>query len=226
MERRQTRRKAHRVPVRFWLRGEASAPRRGFTTDLSPGGMHLATSSVCPSQTRLRVEVGKEGSGFVVEGVVAHSRRIAPELRKLGLSGMGVRFLGVEELVSELLGAAAWEDESGEGPGAEEGFYRLRFDSPEQFLRAVRNDVAHGGLFVPTREPAALERTVTIEVVPPVEGLRPVRLSARVVQRIEPAAEGERPNLLAGMGVQLDDPGAARKSLASAVAALAGRPAD
>jgi len=220
MERRQARRKAHRVPVRFWPRGETGQPRRGFTTDLSTGGMHVATGSVCPSTTRLRIEVGAEGVGFVVEGVVAHSRRVAPELRKLGLSGMGVRFLSVDELVSEMLGAAPGEDDAGEGPGADEGFYRLRFDSPEQFLRAVRNDVAHGGLFVPTREPARLESAVTIEVVPPVEGLRPVRLGARVVQRIEPAAGRESPNLLAGMGVQLDDPAAARRALASAVAAL------
>lgn len=220
MERRRSRRKAHRVPVCFWPRGEVGSPRRGFTTDVSTGGMHIATSSVCPSKTRLRIEVGREEEAFVVEGVVAYSHRIAPELRKLGLSGMGVRFLTVEELVTELVGTSLEDGADDEGPGADEAFYRLRFDSPEHFLRAVDNDVAHGGLFVPTRDPAPLESSVTIEVVPPLEGLRPVRFGARVVHRIEPTAAGKGLNLLAGMGVQLDDPAAARKALAPVVEAL------
>jgi len=224
MERRQSPRKARRVPVRFWPRGENGPPRLGFTSDLSTGGMHIVSSAVCPSRTRIRIEVGDPEKGFAIEGVVAHSRRVAPELRKIGLSGMGVRFLTVDELVGELLGGAiAVEDEAegGEVPRGEA--FRLGFQSADQFLAAVQNDLSHGGLFVPTRHPAPLERVVTIEVVPPVPGQPPVRLTARVVHRIEPATGGEGSNLLSGMGVQLDDPAAARKALAPAVDAVARR---
>lgn len=222
-ERRQSPRKTRRVPVRFWARGDDGPPRRGYTTDLSTGGMRVATAMPFPSRTRLRIEVGDEAKGFMVEGVVAHSHRVAPELRKVGLSGMGVRFLSVGELVSELLGGVASAEEA-EGRGPSTGLFKLRFDSPEQFLHAVENDLSHGGLFVPTRYPAPLERLVTIEVEPPAAGLRPVRLAARVVHRTEPAAEGEERNLLAGMGVQLEDPASARQALAPAVEALEGRP--
>lgn len=218
MERRESPRKAHRVPVRFWSRGEEGSPRRGYTTNVSTGGMHVATGSPYASRTRLRLEVGDENEGFVVEGVVAHSHRVAPELRKVGISGMGVRFLRVHELVTELLGGAVVEEEGEAAPRG--AVFRLRFDSPEHFLRAVQNDLSHGGLFVPTPYPAPLERSVAVEVEPPVAGMEPVRLTARVVHRIEPAAEGERRNLLAGMGVQVDDPDAARKALAPAVRAL------
>jgi hypothetical protein len=208
------------VPVRFWPRGEPGPPRRGFTTDLSAGGMHVISSAVCASRTRLRIEVGREAAGFVIEGIVAHSHRVAPELRKLGLSGMGVRFLAIEELVAELLGGVVSE-EGRSGEAAAGGVFQLAFATAEQFLHAVENDVSHGGLFVPTRNPAPLERRVTVEVVPPVPGVRPVRLAARVVHRIEPTAEGEGRNLLAGMGVQLEDPAGARAALAPLVDVLA-----
>ena len=42
-------------------------------------------------------------NGFVVEGVVAHARKIRGELAQLAQSGMGVRFLAVEELMQEVL---------------------------------------------------------------------------------------------------------------------------
>lgn len=222
MDRRQSPRKSQRIQVRIWARGHAGPPRRGFTTDLSSGGMHVLIATPYPSRTRLRIEVGGEARGFVVEGVVAHSHRVAPELRKVGLSGMGVRFLSVGELVTELQGGIVAADDGATGPQA--NLFRLRFESPEHFLHAVRNDLSHGGFFVPTPYPAPLERTIVIEVEPPAPGLKPVRLPARVVHRIEPAPEGERPNLLAGMGVQLEDPVAAKKALAPAVEALEGRP--
>jgi Tfp pilus assembly protein PilZ len=39
----------------------------------------------------------------MVEGVVAHSARVAPALQKIRDSGMGVRFLSINELVGELV---------------------------------------------------------------------------------------------------------------------------
>lgn len=226
MDRRRDERNFKRIPVRFWERGGRSEPRRGYATNISVGGMYIATGSPCTSRTRVRIEIGEPPDDFTVEGVVAHSKRLAPELRMLGLAGMGVRFLPVEELVTELLGGAAAG--IGESPGrdqldAEEGLYRLRFESPEQFLKVGRTDVVHGGLFVPTRYPAALDQPITVEVELPVAGFHPVRLPARVVQRVEPAAEGDNPNLLAGMGVQLDDPEAARRAFRPALEALEGR---
>lgn len=229
MDRRRNERSVKRIPVRFRERGAKGAggePRRGYATNISAGGMYIATGSPSISRTRLRIEIGEPPEDFVVEGVVAHSKRLAPELRMLGLAGMGIRFLPVQELVTELMGGgAAGLDgaDPAEEAAEEEGVYRLRFDSPEQFLKVARNDVVHGGLFVPTHRPAPLDHPVTVEVELPVPGLRPVRLAARVVQRIDPSTGGARPNLLAGMGVQLENPEAARKAFLPALEALEGR---
>jgi hypothetical protein len=65
--------------------------------------MFIATNSPLPSGTRLRIEVLDLTRSFMLEGVVAHARKIRGELARVSQSGMGVRFLTVEELVRELL---------------------------------------------------------------------------------------------------------------------------
>jgi Tfp pilus assembly protein PilZ len=222
-DRRQSERSVRRVPVRFWLREEGAHPRKGYTTNLSDGGMFVATTSPYRSGKRLRLEVGEEAVAFAVEGRVAHSRLLALELHKLGISGMGVEFLTVGELVAELLGQALKgkeETAAFEEAALGDGLYRLRFTDVKELLRVYRKDVVHGGLFVPTRKPAALSARITLEVELPGPASEPLRLTAQVVQRIDPEGAASRPNLLAGMGVHFDDPAAARKAFERAVQAL------
>jgi hypothetical protein len=64
--------------------------------------MFIATNSPVAGGSRIRVEVVDRNRGFMVEGVVAHARKIGGDLARASLSGMGVRFLTVEELVREL----------------------------------------------------------------------------------------------------------------------------
>lgn len=229
MDRRREERRPRRFPVRFWDREDGDEPRRGYVTNISTGGAYVATGTPLTSRTRVRLEIGEAPDDFTIEGVVAHSKRLAPELRMIGLSGMGVRFFSVRELVGRLLGGGADGAGAATRPGdldaeeAGDGVYRLRFESPDHFLRIARTDFVHGGLFVPTRHPAALDRRITVEVELPVPGLRPVRLPARVVQRIKPTTEGGEPARLAGMGVQLEDLEGARKAFLPALEALEGR---
>ncbi len=229
MNRRESERIVRRVPVRFSVRGSSAEAVRGYTTNISAGGMFISTGRPSQSGTRLRVEVGEEGRDFSVEGLVAHSRRTSPELRLLGLTGMGVRFLTVAELVSELLGG---DQEDGDGARAPalleesalgEGRFRLRFRSRDQFLRVYRQDVVHGGLFVPTRQPAEMSAVITLEVIVPLKGYPPLELKARVVHRIPADGSGPTANLLSGMGVQLEDPVAALATFEPVVARLGGR---
>jgi len=226
-DRRRSERTVRRVPVRFWPREEGAHPRKGYTTNLSDGGMFVATTSPYRSGKRLRLEVGEEAVAFSVEGRVAHSRLLAPELHKLGISGMGVEFLSVGELVAELLGRES-KGEGGKAAAFEEtaqgdGLYRLRFRQASELLRVFRKDVVHGGLFVPTRKPAALAARIQLEVELP-EGARgPLRLTAQVVQRIDPEGAGSRPNLLAGMGVSFEDPTEAKRAFERAIQALGAR---
>jgi len=104
MSRRRATRRARRVQVHFWRQGESTA-YVGYTTNISMTGMFIASNSPMPSGTRIRVEVIDRDRGFMVEGVVAHARKVRAELASISQSGMGVRFLSVEELVRELMPA-------------------------------------------------------------------------------------------------------------------------
>jgi PilZ domain len=110
MSRRRATRRARRVQVHFWRQGEPTA-YVGYTTNISMTGMFLATNSPMPSGTRIRVEVIDRDRGFMVEGVVAHARKVRSELAAITRSWMGVRFLSVEELVRELIPAAFGQTE-------------------------------------------------------------------------------------------------------------------
>jgi hypothetical protein len=68
--------------------------------------MFIATNSPMAGGSRIRVEVVDRDRGFMVEGVVAHARKISSDMTRISTSGMGVRFLTVEELVKELLPSA------------------------------------------------------------------------------------------------------------------------
>src|SRR5215210_1724193 len=105
MSRRRAVRRPRRVQVNFWKQGEPT-PYIGYTTNISMTGMFIATNNPLPSGLRIRIEVMDRERGFMVEGVVAHARRIRGELARVTQSGMGVRFLSVEELVRELIPAA------------------------------------------------------------------------------------------------------------------------
>src|SRR4051812_43949516 len=102
--RRRAIRRPRRVQVHFWKQGDPTA-YIGYTTNISLTGMFVATNSPVSSGSRIRVEVVDRDRGFMVEGVVAHARKSPLELARLNQSGMGIRFLSVEELVRELMPA-------------------------------------------------------------------------------------------------------------------------
>lgn len=108
--RRRAVRRPRRVQVHFWRQGDPAA-YIGYTTNISLTGMFIATNSPVTSGSRIRIEVIDRDRGFMVEGVVAHARKSPVELARLNQSGMGVRFLSVEELVRELMPAGLAETE-------------------------------------------------------------------------------------------------------------------
>ena len=106
MSRRRAVRRPRRVQVHFWRRGDPTT-YVGYTTNISMTGMFIATNSPMAGGSRIRIEViADRDRGFMVEGVVAHARKVRGELMRVTQSGMGVRFLTVEELVRELFPAA------------------------------------------------------------------------------------------------------------------------
>lgn len=234
MSRRRAVRRPRRVQVNFWKQGEP-AHFVGYTTNISMTGMFIATNSPMPSGARIRVEVVDRNRSFMVEGTVAHARKIRGELARISLSGMGVRFLSVEELVRELIPVAYGQTEEipqnpdrgsssaaadlpaePEAPGEHAaappplppagGSFSVSFSSPDEFMEVYRRDILQGGLFVSTRFPARLQEMVSVELLPPFPAAEPLLVRARVVQRFEPASDpAASPNLLAGMGLELLD---------------------
>src|SRR4029079_9143877 len=94
-------RRPRRLQVTYWRRGDSQG-LPGHTENISMSGMFLGTNSPSPQGARLRIEVHDREHGFVVEGVVVHARKVHGELGRIKPSGMGVRFLSVEELIREL----------------------------------------------------------------------------------------------------------------------------
>jgi hypothetical protein len=219
MNRRHNDRVSRRLEVQFWQAGQKT--RRGYSTNISASGMHIATADPLPPQSRLRIEVMHGDRGFLIEGVVAHRRAVHPELFKVLPPGMGVRFLRPEELIRELFptearksgsaasGAAAGEaiitplDLPEPSPQDETRTFSVRFASPKDFLGTYERDIVNGGLFVSTSRPGKLREVVRVELHAPAPGVAPLLLPARVVQRFHP--EPGSGAILVGMGVELLD---------------------
>lgn len=92
-----------RLQVRFWREGDEKS-HSGYTTNVSMTGMFVATNTPVDPHERVRVEIlDEEGSRFL-HGEVVHAARISPVLAKLRQAGMGIRLLGVDELIGELVG--------------------------------------------------------------------------------------------------------------------------
>ena len=200
MERREQERRSRRAQINFWQRGSEKR-YRGYSTNISAGGMYVDTNHLAPKGTRIRLEVCSDDCGFMVEAVVA---RVNKSMQALRPSGMGVRFLTIEELLSELLPEMGSVPEE---PDAElpKGTYRLRFANRQQFFEVYERDLVTGGLFIPSDDPAPLNETVTVQLSVAEPGVDPLELHARVVHRLDPSMpDGTGSgNLMAGMGVEL-----------------------
>lgn len=105
-ERRIHPRYPRRLEVRFWRQGEAQ-PHSGFTMNISRTGIFLGTGFLLAPGERVRVEIVDPEKGFMAEGRVVRVHRVAQALRHVDQAGVGIRFLLPEELVEELLPAAA-----------------------------------------------------------------------------------------------------------------------
>jgi hypothetical protein len=212
MNRRRSERVSRRVEVQFWQVGQKV--HRGYSTNISATGMHIATATPLPPQARLRIEVIHGDRGFLIEGVVAHRRAVHPELMKVTQPGMGVRFLGAEELIRELFPREAAAGGSAGRPSPSNDLdpipeveeirtFSVRFASPKDFLGVYERDIVNGGLFVATSRPGRMREVVRVEIHPPDPGLAPILLPARVVQRFQPQPGSGA--ILVGMGVELLD---------------------
>jgi len=97
------RRYKKRLQVRFWREGDDN-PHSGYTTNISMTGMFVATNTPMTPNERVRIEIIDENGNRFVHGEVVHAARVSPLLAELRKAGMGIRLLGVDELIGGLLG--------------------------------------------------------------------------------------------------------------------------
>ena len=103
MERRRNRRWPRQLEVRVWKRGDEAHPLRATSVNISRTGIFVRTQQVLPSGTRLRLEVFNGPRSFLAEGIVMRALKTPAQLQSVMPSGMGIRFIHVEELLGELL---------------------------------------------------------------------------------------------------------------------------
>jgi Tfp pilus assembly protein PilZ len=199
-ERRTARRFARRAQVRFWVHGD-DEPRTAFINDISTTGVFVTTAYPVPRGTEIRIEIIDGASSYTVEAVVARRVWVAPDLRRLGPSGMGARFLSPDELVQRLR-----ERDTGRVEGAKQrnNHYLIALDDDRALLQTYAADLEMGGLFIPTESPPPLNREIQVDFRFP-GGDEVATFPARVVQRVPPDQGGA---LRAGMAVVFDDPAA------------------
>lgn len=102
MERRQTKRKARRVQVKFWDAADEAA-RSGYTINVSRTGLFVGTNRPLPPGRKVKLLVSIDGREIALEGTVVHAARVSPLLQRLRPSGMGVRFTQEHPELKELL---------------------------------------------------------------------------------------------------------------------------
>jgi Tfp pilus assembly protein PilZ len=186
--------------VRFWVHGH-DQPRQAYIHDISTTGVFVATPYPLPRGTEIRLEIDDADASYIVEAVVARRVWVAPDLRALGPTGMGARFLAPQELVQRFR-------ERGEGRVAgslkSDEHFLIALEDDRSLLQTYAHDLERGGLFIPTEVPPALNRDVVLDFQFP-DGHEPLSVKARVVQRVPAGQSGQA--LQAGMAVALEDPG-------------------
>lgn len=221
MERRSKRRFARRLQVSYWPEGDQHA-RQSYTTNISTTGAFIATNAPLAPGSRLRVEFQGENS-FFVEAVVSHAARVSTALQSIRSSGMGIRFLTISELISGLLptsrdhDAAAIEDtdhrttaDGGESTPRSAGgserrhTYTVGFRNVAYLLEAIDNEIAFGGVFVPTNSPAGVHEDVRIALALPAPIKRTVHAEATVVT-VSDTGSANSESTVNGMGVAFKD---------------------
>lgn len=228
MSRRRAVRRARRVQVHFWKRGEPT-PYAGYTTNISMTGMFIATNSPMPRGSRIRIEVMDQDRGFMMEGVVAHARKMRGDMARLNQSGMGVRFLSVEELVRELIPVAYGQSEeipkspqtpapqpaatprAAAPPPTPEVFRPLAPSSPPEAPEAPRPPIGMGGgtfaiRFEGPEEFLEVFRRDIQQGGLFVSTLYPARLQESVLVELHPPLPGGEPVLLRARVVQRFEP--------------------
>jgi Tfp pilus assembly protein PilZ len=217
MDKRQVPRYKRRIQLRFWS-ADDKKPRQGFTQNISVMGMFVSTNAPFKPRDRVYLEIPSGQDKLVFQAKVRYSARVDPALQKVKLSGMGVRLLRVDEVMSELLKLKAEgvevttepdrtadvvADEPSELAGT---VFPVTYETPHDLVRSYRRDIKYGGLFIASTEPEDQNEHIVVEFRFGWDSGQVVRVEALVVKRFAAAEGSLTGESVAGMGVAFSDP--------------------
>lgn len=143
--RRLDKRTPSRLRVRFWPPSRPTAVGAGFTNDLSAGGAYVETTTPLKSGSRLRLELQTGDGGFLVEAVVVRGVFVARELQRVKKSGMAIRFLHIDDIVTRLQArprpAKPEEIHDPEKPDVPESEHEFAFLNNEELTEPMPGEV-------------------------------------------------------------------------------------
>jgi hypothetical protein len=97
-------RKSNRASKRFQVDyGVSELDSKGFTKNISIGGLYLASSKLLDVGTRVHLRIYVANEFFLAEGQVVHVKQVPPNLRRIEPQGMGIRFVNPAEIVRKLV---------------------------------------------------------------------------------------------------------------------------
>lgn len=168
MEKRRTKRILRRLKVRF---GELGFQHSGFTVDISPTGLFIATSHQPTIGSRLHLEVTLDATKLLyLEGVVARVATVPPELRQIVKAGFGIRLLTPAEVMGEMV------------PHLKSHIQiNVSFPSREALADAYQREIKNGAMLVLANQSHPVNSIVALDVELPFANSR-VQLEARIVQ--------------------------------------------
>jgi Tfp pilus assembly protein PilZ len=229
MDKRKSRRYKRRIQLRFWSLEERN-PRKGFTLNVSTSGMFIASTAPFKAGTRIFVEIPSGSEKLVLQAVVRYAARVDPVLQKVKPSGMGIRLLTVEELMSEILKIRRSSEESTEGPGLDlaipesaelEGVVlTFTFETPHELANTFQRDLKHGGLFVPTAEAVEEDDQVVVEFLFDWDPGSAVQTQASVIKKFAAAEGSATGETVSGVGVAFSDPGSVKTQFSRIMSGL------
>jgi len=186
-EKRRSKRRRVRLSVKYW---NELGEHAGFSSDISGNGMFLETIRVLPIGTRLHLEIGTPAGEFFAEAQVARIVRAASVVQPVVLGGLGLRFVGLEEVIAGLASAPEAEPDTETAPALPESLRErdpaatlLELDLRDrQALSLVfERDVKQAGLYVRTETPPSRDSSVVVRLLLPPPNA-PVEVEGTVVQ--------------------------------------------
>lgn len=230
MNKRKHPRFKRRIQLRFWSLEDRSI-RKGFTHNVSVAGMFIASSAPFKPGTRIFVEIPSPVEKLILQAEVRYAARVDPMLQKVKPSGMGVRFLTVEELMAELLRVKKpvtdeteqVEEEEVEAAEVKElvgPVLTLTYTKPHDLANSFKRDIKYGGLFIPTDRNVSQDDEVVVEFLFDWDPSLAIRVQATVIKKFAAAEGSATGEAVSGVGVAFSDPTSATTQFSNVMSNL------